>query len=186
MDPVSGFCCVRRSPAADKSASRQLPPPTRVKLPWESEPEKFNIDARTTPNKFENKSKPSKKSQLVDERDGSVRNVGLGRAESALNDATSSLSKAKHSVLTAKEELEQLKRKQADLTKELLKIETRKAEKDNVFSFLSRIMNPSVVANQMQALVQSLDPDPRTSLVFQRDESKEQHTSNIFSALNST
>jgi hypothetical protein len=124
---------------------RELPPASRMKLPWESEPDKFNRGGVAIPEKAEQKPNMAKKSLSTDPAD---------RAETALYDATSSLSKAKSSVSTAKEELERLKLKQAEMTKELLRIESKKAEKDNVFSFLSRVIsNPTAVANQMQTIV---------------------------------
>ena len=93
----AGFCCSRRSPAGEKSVQRELPPASRMKLPWESEPDKFNRGGVAIPEKAEQKPNMAKKSLSTDPAD---------RAETALYDATSSLSKAKSSVSTAKEELE--------------------------------------------------------------------------------
>ena len=158
---MEGFCCARRSSPSEKNSGKELGGNIRVRLPWEAEPEKFNRETNGAANKFENKALvPKKSSGLPEMKDsGSSSNTGVDATEHALHDAANNLSKAKQSVSTAKEELERLRKKQSDLTKELHKIEIKKSENktDDIFGFISAATNISAIASttatHMQAAV---------------------------------
>jgi hypothetical protein len=114
-------CCARKLPSESKAQSKDES--TRTRLPWHTEPEKFNREAIIVP-KFENKALQPKKPLEAEAAQKSKPQIsGLDKTESALQDATSNIAKAKKSVMDAKMEMENLRRRQTDLTKSLVEKE---------------------------------------------------------------
>jgi hypothetical protein len=156
-------CCARKIPSEKQQSQGNS---TRTRLPWEAEPEKFNREAKSSPSlvpKFENKAAQGKKPLDIEAGQKAKQNVpGLEKTESALLETTSHIAKAKKSVMEAKEEMENLRRKQTELTKSLVEQEKQASSQGNDFmsSFFGSI-NPSKFASTLIIQVTSACRDVR-------------------------
>ena len=156
-------CCARKAPSEGKTQSsrdsREIPV-TRTRFPWDTEPEKFNREPKSpqgTVPKFENKAK--KPTEAEAGQKGKHHASGLDKTELALQDATSNIAKDKKSVMDAKVEMDNLRKKQTELTRSLVEKEKQASAQDaDLVKNLIGSISTSHFASAMIMQVGSLSP----------------------------
>ncbi len=134
------------------------------KLPWDNKKAEGSVGPPTlapvlqpNPTTPEKNKSPATKNAVSNTRAAEDSPPGIQQMHHALQSATSSITKARHSAAAAREELDQYHKLQAKFAKEQLELESKAANRD-MLDFFGRLNPATLAANMLVRLPRPLLP----------------------------